>query len=80
MRNWINHPTRKNLFTILTVWIIGNILITIAITDLFTERFFNKKYILIYSLMLISTGTTLKVIINYFNTRRTEGKKIQMPI
>lgn len=80
MRNWINHPTRKNLFTILTVLIIGNILITIAITDLFTERFFNKKYILIYSLMLISTGTTLKVIINYFNTRRTEGKKIQMPI
>jgi len=74
-RNWVTHPTKRNLLIILTVWTIGISLLIISTTNLFTESFFNKKYILIYAMMIMSTWTTSKVTLNYFKTRRTDDTK-----
>ena len=74
-RNWITHPTKRNLLIIVTVWVVGNGLLIISTTDLFTESFLDKKYILIYAMMIMSSWTTFKVISNYFKTRVTDDKK-----
>ena len=74
-RNWVTHPTKRNLMIIVTVWFIANGLLILSTTDFFTESFLNKKYILIYAIMIMSTLTTFKVILNYSRTRRTNDKK-----
>ncbi|WP_228451020.1 hypothetical protein, partial [Marnyiella aurantia] len=70
-RNWVTHPTKRNLLIIVTMWFVGNSLLILSTTDLFTESFFNKKYIIIYAMMIMSTWTTFKVIRNYSKTRET---------
>jgi hypothetical protein len=70
-RNWVTHPTGRNLLIIVTIWFVGNGLLILSTTDLFTESFFNKKYIMIYAMMIMSTWTTFKVIRNYSKTRET---------
>ncbi len=70
-RNWVTHPTKRNILIIATVWVIGNGLLILSTTDLFTESFLSKKYILIYGLMIMSTWTTFKVTLNYFKRNGT---------
>ena len=75
-RNWVTHPTKRNLLIIVTAWFVGNSLLILSTTDLFTESFFNKKYVMIYAMMIMSTWTTFKVTLNYFKTRGTVDKSI----
>jgi hypothetical protein len=70
-RNWVTHPTKRNLLIIVTIWCVGNGLLILSTTDLFTERFINKKYVMIYAMMIMSTWTTFKVLRNYSKTRGT---------
>ena len=65
-RNWVTHPTKRNLLIIFTVYVVGNGLLIISTTDLFTESFLNKKYLMIYAMMIMSSWTVLKVLLNYF--------------
>ena len=74
-RNWVTHPTKRNLFIIVTIWFLGNGLLILSTTDLFTESFLNKKYVLIYAMMIMSTWTTIKMIRNYSKTRGTTEQK-----
>ena len=70
-RNWVTHPTKRNLLIIVTIWCVGNGLLILSTTDLFTESFINKKYVMIYAMMIMSTWTTFKVLRNYSKTRGT---------
>jgi hypothetical protein len=74
-RNWVTHPTKRNLLIIVTIWFVGNGLLILSTTDLFTESFFNKKYVMTYAMMIMSTWTNFKVIRNYSKTRETVGQK-----
>lgn len=74
-QHWVTHPTRRNLLMVVIVWIVANGLLVIAITDLFRESVINKKYTLIYAMMLFSTWITVNVISNYFKTNVTDSKK-----
>lgn len=74
-RNWVTHPTSRNIVIIVTIWFVGNGLLVLSTTDLFTESFFNKKYLLTYAMMIIATLTTFKVILNYFRNRGTSEQK-----
>lgn len=67
-QNWVTHPTKRNLFIVLIAWMVANGLLMILITDLFRETFFNKRYVLIYALMLMSTWTMAKAISNYLKS------------
>jgi hypothetical protein len=73
-RNWVTHPTKRNLLIIVIAWLVGNGLLILASTDLFTESLRNQKYILIYAMMVVSTAITLKVVSNFFRTRGTNEK------
>jgi len=68
-RNWATHPTKKNLIIFVIIWAASNGLLVLSTTDLFTESFFKKKYILIYAMMIMSTVGLFKVLSNYFRVK-----------
>lgn len=63
------NPTKKAVIIITILWVISNFLLLISITDLFTESFFQKKYVMIYFLMLGSTVAVVKLHRNYWKCR-----------
>ena len=63
--NYIKYPTRKFLLIFLVSWIISTFLIILSITNFFTESFFNSRYILMYYLMILSSISSIKLILNY---------------
>ena len=65
-RNFIKNPTIKNLILFTLLWFVGILLLTLSTTDLFTESFFQKKYVIIYFLMIGSTIATGKLYFNYW--------------
>lgn len=62
---WINHPTKKQLLLVIITWFIGSSLLVLSVTDLFTESFFQKEYIMMYFILIGSSYTTFKVFVNY---------------
>ena len=70
-RNWVTHPTKRNLLIMVTIWLVGNGLLILSLTDLFTESFLNRRNIVIYIMMIISTRSTFSLVLNYFRTRAT---------
>lgn len=69
--SWITHPTKKILLIFLATWFVGTGLLVLAATDLFRESFLNRKYIMIYVLITMSTRTTFKLLLNYFKSKST---------
>ena len=64
-RNYIKNPSKKNLTLFTLLWLLGIVLLTLSTTDLFSESFFQKKYFMIYFLMIGSTLAIVKVHTNY---------------
>ncbi|WNW02747.1 hypothetical protein RRF68_04880 [Tenacibaculum sp. HL-MS23] len=67
--SFITNPTKKHIIIFGLLWFIGITLLTLSITDLFTESFFQKNYVMIYFLMIGSTMTTGKLYYNYWKNR-----------
>lgn len=63
--NNFKYPTKKYLLIFLVLWIISTLLIICSITNFFTENFFNRRYTLMYYLMILSSISTIKLILNY---------------
>ena len=66
--NYIKYPTKKFLLIFLVLWVISNFLIILTSTNFFTESFFNRRYILMYYLMILSSISAIKLILNYKKT------------
>ena len=71
-KNWVTHPTNKNLIISAIILVASNGLLVLSTTDLFTESFFNIKYILIYPMMVMSTVQLFKILSNYFRVKWTD--------
>ncbi len=63
--NWINNPSLKQLVLLTIVWAVGSLLLILSMTDFFTERFFQKNYVLVYFLMIGATWTMSKLYRSY---------------
>ena len=59
------YPTKKFILTYLILLSVGNFLIVLSITNFFTEIYFNKKYMMMYYLMILSILPGIKLIFNY---------------
>lgn len=70
---WYTNPSLKVVVIFVSIWLIGNILILLAMTDFFMSGFQPGKHMPSALLMLASTITTLKFIRNYFRTRTTSN-------
>ncbi len=69
MKNWVTHPTKKNLLFCLGIWIVGNSMLILAMTDLLNENVFNKRYVMIYLLIAASAWVMYKVFSNYLRIK-----------
>jgi hypothetical protein len=69
-RNIVYNQSKKNLILFTFIWILSITLLTLSITDLFTESFFQKRYSMIYILMIGSTIATRKIHINYWKNKK----------
>ncbi len=63
--NWMNNPTKKQLILFTVIWLVGVFLLTISITDLFRETFFQKSNLIIYIMIITSAIATIKLHLNY---------------
>lgn len=68
-QNFLTNPTKKHLILLGLLWFISIILLILSITDLFTESFFSKKYVMMYFLMIGSTVTMGKLYFNYWKNK-----------
>ncbi len=68
--NFIQHPTRKNLFVFTSLWLLGTSLLVLSMTDLFTESFFQKGHSGIYLILISSTTFLSKLYVNYWKTSK----------
>ncbi len=62
----VKNPSKNNLIVFSLIWLISNTFLIISITDLFSENFFQKKYAMIYVLMLGSIFSVSMLFLNYF--------------
>jgi len=68
-KTFFTHPSKRILAVFSTGWGVSVACLLLAITDLFTEPFFQKRYILSYFLMLISTVVVTNIWINYLKNK-----------
>ena len=68
-RNFIKNPSKKNLILFTLLWFLGITLLILSTTDLFIENFLQKRYIMIYFLMIGSTIATVKLYMNYWRNK-----------
>jgi hypothetical protein len=68
-KNFTLNPTKKTLILFTLIWVIGTGLIIYAISDSFGESFFQKKYGLLYLMLIGSTFTVAKLYYNYFKNK-----------
>ncbi len=47
--------TKKRAVVLTALWLIGGLLLVLAMTDLFTQSIFQKKYLLLQFLFLLNT-------------------------
>ena len=69
-RSFITNPSKKKLILFTFLWLLGIILVMLSTTNLFTESFFQRKYIMIYFLIIGSTITIGMLYINYLKNKR----------
>ena len=72
--NFITHPKVKHLLLFTGIWLLGIVLSTLAMTDLFTESFFQKNYIMSYFMMLLSITAIAKLYRNYWKNKKNLSK------
>lgn len=69
-QNWFNNPSKRTLWIALVTWAVGNLLLLLAFTDLFTHGL--QVNTMISGLMIGSTLTVIKLVLNYFKQNRKD--------
>ncbi|SHH48519.1 hypothetical protein SAMN05444281_0822 [Wenyingzhuangia marina] len=59
----------KAIFIFPLACLISNTLLVLSLTDLFTESFFQKKYFIVYLIMIISVFPTVKICVEYYRSK-----------
>ena len=68
--DWIKYPTKQKMIYVVFLWLISIEFILFSVTDLFTEKFFQTKNILIALAMVAATVVVLIVVKNYFKNKK----------
>lgn len=64
--DWVKNPTKKQVVFTIFIWLTGLSLITLSVTNFFTESPLQKKYLGSGLLLLMATFTLFRVCRNYF--------------
>jgi len=71
--SFLTTPSKKHLIIFGLLWFISIALLTLSITDLFTESFFQKNYTMMYFLMIGSTVAIGKLYFNYWKNKTLDS-------
>ena len=72
MTSWFECPSKKQLIILIIIWLFGITLSILAISDLFSQNFFQKGSLIMYFLMI---GATLSIIRVWSNYKKTAVKE-----
>jgi uncharacterized membrane-anchored protein len=75
--NWINNPSKGIVLLISILWLISAFLLVFAVTDFFTESFFQRKFLTIYMLLATSAFTTVIIHIKYWSSKERKNTQKQ---
>lgn len=68
MASWFERPSKKQLIILIIIWLFGITLSILAITDLFSQNFFQKGSLIMYFIMIGATISVMKAWANYKKT------------
>jgi hypothetical protein len=68
MASWFERPSKKQLIILIIIWLFGITLSILAITDLFSQNFFQKGSLIMYFMMIGATISVMKAWANYKKT------------
>ncbi|MBX2916632.1 MAG: hypothetical protein KF856_15290 [Cyclobacteriaceae bacterium] len=74
---WYSQPSLKVVLIFVSIWLIGNGLLIVAITDIFRQPFLVTGHYISVLMIVMSTFQTGKLIRNYFCDRTTRN---QLPV
>jgi membrane-associated protease RseP (regulator of RpoE activity) len=63
--SWFHNPNKQQVLFVVMMWFLAMICLLLAVTDLFTEPFFDGGYLMIYLIMFFSTYNVFKIVNNY---------------
>ena len=65
MASWFECPSKKQLIILIIIWLFGIMLSILAISDLFSQNFFQIGFFLMYFMMIGATIAIIKIVSNY---------------
>ena len=68
--NWMNNPSKNQVIIYTVIWFVGLVLLTLSLTDLFTESMFQGKNMLVNMLLFGATGATIKLYYSYWKNKK----------
>lgn len=72
MRDFINQPSKKTVFIFVSLWLFSNLLLLLAITDLFTQPLLQRQFLMVYILILMSTAATFRIVLKYLKNKKSQ--------
>lgn len=68
-RNFFEYPSKRTLIIFTSICFLGILLLTLVITDLFTESFFKNASAMTYLMMIGAVATVVKLYQNYWKNK-----------
>ena len=68
-KNWIANPSKKQLIFFVCLCLIAWVLLSLPMTNYFTESPFKRSYYFYYMLLIASLFMSAKVLRNYFRNK-----------
>jgi hypothetical protein len=67
---WTKSPSKKQVITFFSLWLIGSLLLLIAMTNFFTENPLKSKKLQLCWLQIIATFSMIRIWFNYLKVKR----------
>jgi len=67
--NWYHNPTKKTLLIFGLLWLISNMLLVLALTDLFTENPLKAKNIMLMIFIIYSTSSVSRLYHRFYKNK-----------
>lgn len=67
---WAKSPSKKQVITFFSFWLIGSFLLLIAVSNFFAENPFKSKNLMLCWLQIIATVSMIRIWFNYLKVER----------
>lgn len=68
-KNWVNNPTKKQLWLVVGLFAVAFILVSAAGTDLYSHAFDFDQFFVLGMMMMLNFVLVVRVVVNYLKNR-----------